>query len=180
MTSEDEWYKAAYQQPASQGGDADNYWLYPTSSNSAPTAAQANFDFAVNDTTPVGTYPANHYGTFDMAGNVFEWNEATIFGVFRGLRGGWFGSPDSELRSNVRTEFASTPGNEGLLIGFRVSRLPQPCLADFNSDGGVDADDIIAFFASWDAGEIAADFNGDGGVDSDDVIAFFTRWDSGC
>ena len=25
-----EWYKAAYYQPAAQGGDTDNYWLYPT------------------------------------------------------------------------------------------------------------------------------------------------------
>src|SRR5262245_61764617 len=27
VTSEDEWYKAAYHQPASAGGDVDNYWL---------------------------------------------------------------------------------------------------------------------------------------------------------
>lgn len=62
------------------------------------------------------------------------------------------------------------------------ARLPggTPCPADFNNDGGVDADDIIAFFAEWDTGNIAADFNTDGGVDADDVIAFFERWDAGC
>jgi hypothetical protein len=54
------------------------------------------------------------------------------------------------------------------------------CPSDYNGDGGVDADDVIAFFADWDAGALAADFNGDGGVDSDDVIGFFGRWDSGC
>ncbi|MFZ4575764.1 MAG: GC-type dockerin domain-anchored protein, partial [Phycisphaerales bacterium] len=32
----------------------------------------------------------------------------------------------------------------------------------------------------WDAGNPAADMTGDGGVDGDDVIAFFGRWDSGC
>jgi hypothetical protein len=32
VTSENEWYKAAYHQLASAGGDSDNYWLYPTSS----------------------------------------------------------------------------------------------------------------------------------------------------
>jgi hypothetical protein len=54
------------------------------------------------------------------------------------------------------------------------------CGADFNCDGGVDGDDVIAFFALWDAGESGADFTGDGGVDGDDVIGFFGRWDSGC
>jgi len=47
LTSENEWYKAAYYQPAAQGGDADNYWLYPTASNSAPTLATANGVFLV-------------------------------------------------------------------------------------------------------------------------------------
>ena len=54
------------------------------------------------------------------------------------------------------------------------------CPSDTNGDGGVDADDVILFFARWDAGDAAADFNGDGGVDADDVIDFFARWDVGC
>ncbi|MFZ4575872.1 MAG: GC-type dockerin domain-anchored protein, partial [Phycisphaerales bacterium] len=54
------------------------------------------------------------------------------------------------------------------------------CPGDFNCDGGVDGDDVIAFFGLWDAGDIAADVNGDSGVDGDDVIAFFERWDAGC
>jgi hypothetical protein len=58
--------------------------------------------------------------------------------------------------------------------------LAQPCLGDFNGDGGVDGDDVVAFFAAWDSGAARADVNGDGGVDGDDVILFFSRWDSGC
>ena len=34
IPSENEWYKAAYHQPAAQGGDGDNYWAYPTGTNS--------------------------------------------------------------------------------------------------------------------------------------------------
>lgn len=41
LTSEDEWYKAAYHQPLSQGGDADDYWDYPTRTNTPPYSAPA-------------------------------------------------------------------------------------------------------------------------------------------
>jgi formylglycine-generating enzyme required for sulfatase activity len=40
LPSEDEWYKAAYYQPASKGGNTESYWLYPTRSNSVPYSAQ--------------------------------------------------------------------------------------------------------------------------------------------
>lgn len=54
------------------------------------------------------------------------------------------------------------------------------CPSDFGCDAGVDGDDIIAFFAAWDADDLAADFNLDFSVDGDDVIAFFAAWDVGC
>jgi hypothetical protein len=38
IPSENEWYKAAYYQPAAQGGDADGYWLYPTRPNAIPNS----------------------------------------------------------------------------------------------------------------------------------------------
>ncbi len=66
-------------------------------------------------------------------------------------------------------------------IGFFVEPqvLPAPtCPADINGDGGVDGDDVIAYFAAWDVSD--ADFNGDGGTDGDDTIAFFASWDAGC
>jgi hypothetical protein len=55
---------------------------------------------------------------------------------------------------------------------------PVACVADWNNDGGVDGDDVIAFFSDWDRG--LADINGDGGTDGDDVIVFFASWDNGC
>ena len=43
VPSENEWYKAAYHQPAAKGGDSDDYWLYPTASNDIPTLAWATY-----------------------------------------------------------------------------------------------------------------------------------------
>jgi formylglycine-generating enzyme required for sulfatase activity len=126
VTSTNEWHKAAYHQPASQGGDADNYWLYPTSRNGAPTSAQANiFGNGINNTTPVGSYAPNYYGTFDMGGNVYEWNDETIeLGFGRWHRGGAFDGPTDPLRSDYRQ--AAGPGYENVGLGFRVVAIPGP------------------------------------------------------
>lgn len=117
LPTENEWYKAAYHQPADHGGDADGYWRYMnrsntwTASNDDPMGANikdANGTFWVNNSTslgfpppypyrPVGSYLDNSsfYGTFDQGGNVSEWNESLGFGVLpdaRGLRGGAYNS----------------------------------------------------------------------------------------
>jgi len=136
VTSEDEWYKAAYHQPASQGGDIDNYWLYPTSSNTI-TTAQANYNYVIGDTTPVGSYAANFYGTFDMGGNVWEWNEAIMFATSRGLRGGSFASFDSNLRADTRN--VNLPQFENVSYGFRVSQVPGPSSVALLAIGGLGA-----------------------------------------
>ncbi|MFZ4574269.1 MAG: hypothetical protein ACOYN0_07710 [Phycisphaerales bacterium] len=54
------------------------------------------------------------------------------------------------------------------------------CIGDYDGNGGVDGDDVIAFFGDWDNGLEAADVDGQNGVDGDDVILFFARWDAGC
>ncbi len=52
------------------------------------------------------------------------------------------------------------------------------CPADWDGSGGVDGDDIAAFFADWQQG--TADIDGSGGTDGDDIAFFFTRWQAGC
>lgn len=71
-------------------------------------------------------------------------------------------------------------GNSTLAASGIAYRTSCGCPADYNHDGGIDADDTISYFADWDANNRAADFNADGGVDADDVIAYFARWDGGC
>ena len=151
LASEDEWHKSAYYQPTAQGGDADNYWLYPTASNSFSTSATAN---SVGDISNPGANVANYfsgadwnsqngnvttvgsagplsnsfYGTADQGGNVWEWNEALIGGLFRGLRGGSWDFGTFGLQSSYR-DSSGTPSGGGVGIGFRVAIVPEPSTA---------------------------------------------------
>ena len=54
LPAEDQWYKAAYHEP---GGDTDDYWLYPTRSNSIPTEGTVNaFGEITNDVANIANY----------------------------------------------------------------------------------------------------------------------------
>ncbi len=55
---------------------------------------------------------------------------------------------------------------------------PTSCPADWDRSGGVDGDDIGAFFTDWQRGEADIDFSG--GTDGDDISYFFARWQAGC
>ncbi|MFN9958025.1 MAG: hypothetical protein ACK55I_33390, partial [bacterium] len=52
------------------------------------------------------------------------------------------------------------------------------CFADYNNDGSIDGDDVLSFYADWDAAENCADVDASGGVDGDDAITFFGLWDA--
>jgi sulfatase modifying factor 1 len=126
LPSENEWYKAGYYQHSSDGGPRGNFWLYPNSENSEPVpGVDGNFEDAVGDTTPVGSYSANYHGLYDMAGNVWEMNEATsLFG--RGVIGGSWDDFTGFMRSNYRA--AVLPSVESYDLGFRLAS-PIPCPA---------------------------------------------------
>ena len=178
VTSENEWYKAAYYQPAALGGDADNYWRYPTASNTL-TTAQANYvNVGLDDTVPVGSYAPNFYGTFDMGGNVNEWNETTITGSVRGVSGGSFTDPAIVLRADMR--YGLNPIDAGRNLGFRVSRSVPSCAADFNADGFLTFEDFDAFVNAFEAGAASADFNADGFLTFEDFDAFVSAFETGC
>lgn len=153
LPSENEWYKAAYHQPAGQGGDADDYWLYPTRSNVTPNsrngsatdpnsanfyrddgipngfnggyAVTQNYNQFENMQTDVGAFSVadSFYGTFDQGGNVYEWNDAVI-GTSRGVRGGSWGSGDFFVSAAGRLSPVTSLALVN--VGFRVVIVPEP------------------------------------------------------
>jgi len=136
ITSENEWYKAAYYNPAT-----GTYYDYPTGSDTAPDNDVIDPDPGNNATswgddhytigspywrTEAGEHENSDspYGTFDQGGNVWEWNEAVI-GLSRGIRSGTFtDSADNQLAS-WRGD-CDAVAYESDNIGFRVSEVPEP------------------------------------------------------
>jgi formylglycine-generating enzyme required for sulfatase activity len=92
--------------------------------------ASASIDRTQNYLTDVGAYAlsASAYGTYDQAGNVGEWNETSIFGSFRGFRGGTFSAGYSVLGASERGSLIATgaSGSDGSIMGFRVASLAVP------------------------------------------------------
>jgi formylglycine-generating enzyme required for sulfatase activity len=151
LTSEDEWYKAAYYDAAS-GSCFD----YPTATDVVPdcvapgddTGNAANYckwgpELTITD---VGAYALSEgpFGTFDQGGNVFEWNEAVVsrpadgycgggmqvdpadVPACRGIRGGHYGDMlPSPMAASYRD--ATVPEYESLDTGVRVATVvPEP------------------------------------------------------
>lgn len=150
LPSADEWTKAAFYNPKDQ-----NYTLWPTASNTTPTAAlpvgnntvtaenTANFrgDRSAIDVrmTNVGTYvnTKSTYGLFDMLGNVTQMTDTAGTGAnanrFQAF-GGSYATTTAQLgtwNSNSTGEFRLGAPNatEGLgvaTVGFRVAAVAVP------------------------------------------------------
>jgi len=131
LSSEQEWYKAAYYHAGSA-----SYFDYPAGTNTqtvcaAPgaTANTANCNSAVATATDEGAYTgsASPYGTFDQGGNVREWVEAILLGLgtSRVERGGAFADATA-INLAASTRITGNPIFEGSGIGFRVARLVPP------------------------------------------------------
>ena len=143
LPSEDEWYKAAYYNPA--GSD---YFLYPTGSNSIPTpvasgttAGTAVYDGTLSLEEPAAVDSAgglSPYDTMGQGGNVWEWTETSTDGLNtdpyqqRWMRGG--GTEDhlggaSYMAASDNEENYVPPFLKFDWLGFRVASVPEPSTA---------------------------------------------------
>jgi formylglycine-generating enzyme len=131
LPSENEWYKAAYYNPA-----GSNYFLYPTASSSVPTAVASGTNagsavyFGAEGSVPAIVASAgglSPYGTMGQGGNIFEWNESAFDGSnslaseFRSFRGGEWRNTESWLRSSSQND--TGPTDQWYGIGFRVASV---------------------------------------------------------
>lgn len=53
------------------------------------------------------------------------------------------------------------------------------CAADYDQDGGVTGNDLVAFFDAWQIGAACADLDDDGGVTAGDLGVFFAAFELG-
>jgi len=141
LTSEDEWYKAAYY----KGGTDAGYWGYPTQNNAMPDNQLIDPDPGNNSNsrpidgeftigppyyrTPVGEFENSEsaYVTFDQGGNVWEWNERLVAGGpgDRCLRGGSF--IENAGYQHTAYPISYWPTLEVQHFGFRVGEvIPEP------------------------------------------------------
>ena len=124
IPTEDEWYKAAYYKP-----DESGYSLYSNGLNTIPGADNGwNYHGGDYDAPwDVGTGTEEQNGTFDMMGNVTEWNETLVLDLFRRVKGGSFYFDDVGMLASS-SFYAWGPSNENGNSGFRIACVSEPVI----------------------------------------------------
>ncbi len=182
IPSEDEWYKAAYHYNDGVTGNYYDYPTSSDSVlgfvNNSGHLSGTGGPFTKGGTDPgnyatydgdggtngigspyyrtqVGEWENSEspYGTLDQAGNVWEWNEAILYGSYRVVRGGSFTFDYDTL--HAATRYGSPPALAGTDVGFRVAEVSELW---FDHDGDVDLRDFALFEVGFTGPQDLPDF----------------------
>lgn len=139
-----------------------------------------------------GADPNNDTFRIDFSPNGNNWANAKTLGPSDLYsNGGWyyheFRIADVVLPGpNFQARFVAEDAQDGSIVEAAVDEMMifdydcDDCTADFNGDGSVNTQDVIAFLNAYTSGDAEADINGDGVVNTQDVIAFLNLWTAGC
>ncbi|MCX5634740.1 MAG: SUMF1/EgtB/PvdO family nonheme iron enzyme [Planctomycetota bacterium] len=125
LPTENEWVKAAYWNGTGLQTYANASAGDLVGGGHSPDPARWNYYPSVGyEPWNVTSGSQELNGTYNMMGNVWEWNE-TLIGEHRGLRGGTYGSYDNSLASSYRNHY-DPDGEDYYGFGFRVASVPEP------------------------------------------------------
>jgi len=134
LPTEDEWYKAAYYKP-----DGSGYSTYANGEESIPPSDDGwnGYGGAYSSPWDVRTGTMEQNGTFDIMGNVWEWNEKVFPEIIpnSGFRGGSYaieyyghqpGWPEDAFLSSADRTGGIQSWREQSYVGFRIASVPEP------------------------------------------------------
>jgi formylglycine-generating enzyme required for sulfatase activity len=136
LPTEDEWYKAAFYKHDGSGYSSyangeEDIWISP------PHEGWKYYGDPVYAPWCVGTGAQEQNGTFDMMGNVWEWNEKWYDDIIPncGFRGGSYaieyyghlpGFPETFTLSSADISGGIQAWRDETYVGFRVASVPEP------------------------------------------------------
>jgi len=150
IPSVNEWYKAAFYDPARNG--SGGYWLYPTSSDTLAATApaggpdSANFNGIVPaGSTAVGSYTSalSPYGLFDMAGNIAERTDTVSNSSYFAMQGNYSGGMTANMSTSNTTFVEAGLLTENARTGFRVAAVPEPSTIVLTGMG------VVSLLVGW-------------------------------
>ena len=120
LPTPEEWEKAA------RGGSASKYYWGNELGKNRANCDGCGSKFDGRKTAPVGSFPANKFGLYDMVGNVWEWVDKSHERKYKYLRGGsWM--DDSSFVMPEGSYFV-LPKNRSGDIGFRCVRTQNAAM----------------------------------------------------
>jgi len=180
IPTENEWYKAAYYQPATKGGDSDGYWAYPMRTNSVPYSDQT--PGATPDNSRVGNFykddgVTNGYddgfavtGSTDLPFNNPNQNYLTDVGAYSSSPS-FYGTFDQGGNVWECNEAALSSSSREIRGGSWLHLYPySSLLASYRDDFDPKREfDNLGFRVASVPGAVG-DFNGDGFVNAADYV----------